>query len=325
MFTRLFFVSILSVPFCVAAERRFEFSSVQMGVPVRVVLYLDGTDNAPDDKQCEKSAKSAADEAFQIFQTLNGIMSDYDSDSELSQLSAKEGSVRISDDLFAVLKASKHYSTISGGAFDVTVGNLTKLWRRSRRQHSLPKAVHLEKAKELTGNALWQLDEKTQSVVLKKSGMRFDLGGIAKGYAIDKAFEAVQKRGIASVLIDAGGDLRLGKAPKNGWNIKLEDGQFLADLQNVALATSGGTVQFVEIDGKKYSHIIDPKTGLGLTTPCLVSVFAPTATEADAFASAVSVLGADKGLALVESQKNIAVKIVLYEEKKSVQSKDWKK
>jgi thiamine biosynthesis lipoprotein len=280
----------------VSAAERFEFEEVHMGVQVRVVLYAESSD----------VADAAAKDAFDQFRTLNRTMSDYDSESELSQLCTNHAGsghfVSVSDDLFAVFKSAKHYSELSDGAFDITVGPMVRLWRRSRRQKELPKQSILDQAKELVGNPLWELDEKTQRVRLLRAGMKFDLGGIAKGYAIDRAFEAAQKRGISSVLIDAGGDLRAGAAPpgKRGWKISLNGNETVL-LESASMATSGDRFQFVEIGGVRYSHIIDPKTGLGLTTPSTVHITAETATEADALASAVSVLGKEKGTKLIET------------------------
>jgi thiamine biosynthesis lipoprotein len=306
----------------VLPSERFEFEEVRMGVPVRVILYAESAE----------TAKNAAQDVFERFNCLNGIMSDYDSDSELSQLSSQKATetTHVSDDLFAVLKLAKYFNMISDGAFDITVSPYVRLWRRSRRQKELPKQRYLDQAKELVGNGLWELDEQTHCVRFTKTGVRFDLGGIAKGYAIDNAFELVRKKYcIDSLLIDAGGDLRVGKKPpeknnteKNNWKINLDNKEMVL-LENTAMATSGDRFQFVEIDGVRYSHLIDPKTGLGLTTSCTVHVIAPTAAEADALASAVSVLGPEKGVKLVETFKNISVKIILHNNNQVFQSKNW--
>jgi thiamine biosynthesis lipoprotein len=282
------------------ATERFEFEEVHMGVLVRIILY------APSSEVAEKVAK----EAFASFHRLNGIMSDYDSESELSLLDESRGKIRVSDDLFTVLRAAKHYCTISEGAFDVTTGPLVLLWRHSRRLQKLPKEQYIEQAKELVGNHLWELDEKTQSVRLLKAGMKLDLGGIAKGYAIDRAFETIQKHGITSQLVDAGGDFRVGAPPPDteGWKIAEDDKIVL--LKETAMATSGGRFQFVEIDGIRYAHIVDPKTGLGSTSLQTVRVTAPTAMEADALATAVFLLGKKKGEALIDTLPKVAVEIV---------------
>ena len=289
---------ILSAVFSTAAER-FEFEEIHMAVPVRIILY------APNADVAEKGAK----EAFALFHTVNALMSDYDSESELSLLSSDQGNIRVSGHLFTVLRAAKHYSTISEGAFDVTIGPLVRLWRRSRRMQELPREQLVEQAKELVGNHLWELDEPTQSVRLLKPGMKLDLGAIAKGYAIDKAFEIIQEHGIASQLVDAGGDFRVGAPPPGteGWKIAKENETVL--LKNTAMATSGGRFQFVEIEGVRYAHIVDPKTGLGLTNMSTVYVTAPTAMEADALATAVFILGKEKGETLISTLPNVSVEI----------------
>lgn len=308
------------------SPKRFEYDDVQMGVPVRLVLYTES----------EEKANSTANAVFESFKKLNDIMSDYDSDSELSRISQisndahdRDGTatwVPVGDDLFAVLKASKHYGEISDGAFDITVSPLVRLWRRSRRQRELPKKRYLDQYKELVGVHLWEIDDETRSVRLLKRGMRLDLGGIAKGYAIDRAFEICKERGISSVLIDAGGDIRIGEAPPEKWKIEMknaESGKKLLFLENIAMATSGDAFQYVEIDGVRYSHLIDPKTGLGLTRSSTVSVIAPTAMQADVLASAVTVLGPKKGLELIDAQKNVSAMIFLHEDDKIFKSKHW--
>ena len=304
-------------PFAVATElQRYEFESLQMGVSVRIVLYT--TD--------AEAAKNAAEAGFEQFRRLNTVMSDYDSESELSMLTERrktsDAPIPVSDDLFAVLKYAKHFSSISDGAFDVTVGPLTRLWRRSKRQRKLPEPQLLEQSRALVGNEHWELDDSIRSVRLLRSGVRFDLGGIAKGYAIDRAFETIRQRGFEIVLVDAGGDFRLGKSPPGGWRIEI-DGETVTTLKNIAMATSGDKLRFVEIDDVRYSHLIDPKTGLGLTESSTVHVFASTAVEADALASTLSVLGSERGILVVEAQKNASAKIILHEGDRVFESKRY--
>ncbi|MCL2710289.1 MAG: FAD:protein FMN transferase [Planctomycetaceae bacterium] len=285
-------LTIVFLLFSVAlsANERFEFTELHMGVDVRIILY------APSSEVAERVAK----EAFASFHALNAIMSDYDSESELMLLDASRGWIRVSDDLFAVLKAAKHYSTISDGMFDVTVGPMVRLWRRSRRQQELPREQLVEQAKQLVGNHLWEIDEKTQSVRLLKADMKFDLGAIAKGYAIDKAFEIIERHGITSQLVDAGGDFRLGAAPPGTEGWRIAKGDEIVWMKNTAMATSGGRFQFVVIDGVRYAHIVDPRTGLGITGSQTVHIIAPTAMEADTLATAVILLGREKGQALID-------------------------
>lgn len=279
--------------------KRFEFSAQKMGVPTRIVLY------APDAETAEKGAEAV----WRRFDELNAALSDYDPESEIIQVCRKSAEtndfVEISADLRRSLEESRRYCRLTGGAFDATVGPIVKLWRRSRSFKELPPASVLVPAKKRVGLGVWTLDERG---VKADSGVRFDVGGIAKGFALDEALKALQALGIESALIDSGGDLRLGAAPpgKDGWTIGIasldKNGEpaFYKTLANVGVASSGDANRFVEIDGVRYSHIIDPRTGEPLTRRAVVSVIAPTATAADALASAVCVLGGKESLKLFE-------------------------
>ena len=288
-------------PAVLSAMERFEFREMRLGTTVQIILY------APTAEIAEKATK----EAFASFQTLNGIMSRFDFESELSLLCESREWIRVSNDLFAVLRAAKHYSTLSDGAFDITVGPMTRLWQRSRRQRELPSEQLVEQAKQLVGNHLWEIDEKKQSVRLLKAGMRFDLGAIAKGYAVDKAFEIIQRHGITSQLVDAGGDFRVGAPPPGTKGWRIAKGNETVYLKDTAMATSGGRFQFVLIDGVRYTHIVSPQTGLGMTELHTVHITAPTAMEADALATAAFVLGKEKGQALIDTLPNVTMEWVL--------------
>ncbi len=291
--------------------KRFEFTGVEMAVPVRIVLY------AAD----QSAAKAASDAVLARFRQLNAVMSDYDPTSEVRQLSATSGSgraVRVGDDLWRVLNRAKEISAQSGGAFDVTVGPLVRLWRRARRQEVLPSPERVAEAKAAVGYQAMQLDQAAQSVQLLHPDMWIDLGAIAKGDAVDQGLKILAKHGIRSALIDAGGDIGLGDAPpgRPGWVIGVapleldaRPSMFLS-LANIAIATSGDSWQFVEIEGRRYSHLVDPRTGVGLTDHSSVTVIAPDAITADGLASAVSVLGPTEGIKLIDSMKGTATFIV---------------
>ena len=313
---------------------RFQFTRTEMAVPIKIVLY------APDGV----SASSAAEAAFSRIRQLDGILSDYapqsDSDpqSELRRLgSAASGgkAVPVSKDLWRVLSHAEAFSRRSGGAFDVTVGPVVRLWRRARRTRRMPSPERLKLARELVGYRLIRLDSDHRAVVLLKPGMKLDLGGIAKGYAVDEALAALRKLGIGRALVDAGGDIALGDPPPGspGWSIGIAhleaDGppSRVAVLSGVAIATSGDTWQYVEIGGRRYSHIVDPRTGLGLTDHSSVTVVAPTGILADALASAVSVLGPQQGLKLIEDTPGAAALIVRAPQGKleTYRSSRWRK
>ena len=175
------------------AETRFEFSEPQMGVPFRIVMY------AGD----ESTARTAARAAFDRISQLNSILSDYDSDSELSRLSRSSGSGRdvpIGQELWEVLSRGQELAVRSDGAFDVTVGPSVNLWRRARRRHELPEPDLLEKNRLRVGYWNLVLHPQDRSATLKAEGMRLDLGGIAKGFAADQALELLKRGGISRAL-----------------------------------------------------------------------------------------------------------------------------
>jgi thiamine biosynthesis lipoprotein len=283
-----------------------------MGLPFRIVLY------APD----QATARSAADAAFVRIQQLNNILSDYEAESELSRLARTSGTgqaVTLSDDLWRVLTRAQAMSKRSQGAFDVTVGPLVDLWRKARRLRKLPDPAALAEARKAVGFKHLKLDANRQTARLLAPNMRLDLGGIGKGYAIDEALKVLRARGIDRALVSGGGDLATGDPPpgKSGWRVEIAPfdspdappARFVL-LSRASLATSGDVFQHVEIDGIRYSHIVDPRTGLGLTDHSLVTVIAPDCTTADSLATAVSVLGPQHGLVLVEDTPNAAVCIV---------------
>lgn len=294
-----------------APSRRFEFTQIEMAVSVKIVLYSADA----------RTATAAAKDAFSRVHALNGILSDYDSESELRRLcdTAGEGkAVHVSPDLWKVLEHAQEVAQRSGGTFDVTVGPVVRLWRRARRQKELPSPQALRQARDLVGYKLVKLDAGRQTVELLKHGMRLDLGGIAKGYAMDEALAVLQRHGVTRALVEAGGDVRLGDPPpgRNGWRVGIppldnpqgEPLSFL-ELSRVAVSTSGDMVQYVEIAGKRYSHVVDPRTGMALTDHCRVMVVAPTGMAADAITKAVGVLGPQKGLELIEHAPGMAAMV----------------
>lgn len=317
---------------------RFEFTRVRMGVPFNITVYA----------RDEAAANSAADAAYRRIKELNAVFSDYDPRSEVSRLTgdAQPGMpVKVSRDLLTVLQRSEAISEASDGAFDVTVGPVVKLWRRSWRSKSKPEENAIDEALSRVGYKNLSLDPEASTVTLAKPAVQLDFGAIAKGYACDEAIRILKEHGMPSALVEAGGDMACGDAPpgKDGWTIAVEelaetdDGQaevgrrgiggggddarggrvegeqdsprsnagrsssprFLS-VANCGVATSGDAYQFIEFDGVRYSHIVDPKTGFGLTQSSSVTVVAADGMTADALASAVSVLGPKRGKALVE-------------------------
>ncbi len=284
-----------------------------MGVPFRIVLYAPG----------QSTADRAADAAFRRIQELNDIMSDYEPESELSRLSRTSGQgreVRVSNDLWFVLQRAQALSERSDGAFDVTVGPYVVLWRRARRQHQLPDPVRLAQAGQAVGYRHVRLNPARQSIELLVPNMRLDLGGIGKGYAVDQALKALREQGVDRALVEGGGDMGVTGPPpgKPGWRIELSSldatnappARFLL-LKNHAISTSGDLYQRLEIDGRRYSHIVDPRTGIGLTNHCVANVIAPDGITSDSMTKVVSVLGAGKGFELINATPGVAARLMV--------------
>lgn len=280
--------------------RRFEYAQLHMGVRTRLVVY------APD----EPTAVRACTAAFQRIAELEDLLSDYRPTSELRRLCAQAGGppVRVSAELFSVLRQAQDLARRSRGAFDVTVGPYVALWREARRTGKFPSGEELRRARRAVGWRKVQLDPKARTVRLRVPGMRLDLGGIAKGYAGDCALTVLRQHGLRRALFEAGGDLVVSGPPpgRRGWRVELPPsspggkGRVLT-LAYAAVSTSGDTEQFVEFQGRRYSHIVDPRTGLGLTHRRMVTLVARTGLVADGLSTAVSVLGPEEGRALVRS------------------------
>jgi thiamine biosynthesis lipoprotein len=288
---------------------RFTITENHMGTQFKIVLY------APDETTADKAKKAA----FERIAALDGIMSDYRATSELMELCKKAGGepVKVSDDLFTVLQRAQVVAKWSDGAFDVTVGPLVRLWRRARRTQQLPPADELAKAKELVGHDKVRLEAQTHTVQLMKAGMQLDLGGIAKGYAADQALLVLKKHGITRALVAAGGDIAMSGPPPDaaGWSVAIAplDGDRASRtllLHDAAVSTSGDAEQFVVIDGKRYSHIVDPKTGMGLQGRMSVTIVGPNGLTVDPLTKVPAVLGSDKGLALIDQIDGVAALVV---------------
>ncbi len=280
---------------------RFRFTEPHMGTRVTITVYAPG----------EEPARAGVDRAFARIRELNSILSDYDEESELMRLSRQPPGtpVAVGDDLLAVLARAGAISVLTGGAFDITVGPLARLWREARASATLPDPEMIERARRATGYRKLCIDREAGTVTLLAEGMRLDPGGIGKGYAADAALAVLRETGLSQALVAVGGDLAIGDPPPGarGWRVGIAPGGGTGNagvsprlLANTAVSTSGDAEQFVEIEGIRYSHILDPRTGLGLTGRMAVTVIAPDAATADALATAISVMGSLEGLALVE-------------------------
>jgi len=292
-----------------AELQRFSSAEVHMATSFTLVAY------AAD----EPTATSAFAAAFARIAALDELLNDYDPDSALSRLSAASPTpepIPVAADLLAVLERSLHFARLTDGAFDPTIGPLTRLWRQARVKGRLAPPDALSRAKSAVGYRHLQVDAAAATVSLGASGMRLDLGGIAQGFAADEALRVLAARGLVRALVDASGDVACGLPPpgRDGWRVRIagsggpEDG--LLSLAGRAVSTSGDAFQSVEIDGVRYSHIVDPQSGLGITRRSSATVIAPDCITADALATALCVLPPDRGLELIAALEEVEARIV---------------
>jgi FAD:protein FMN transferase len=272
---------------------RFEYSQVHMGGRVRISVYA----------AHRQQADTACEAAFARIAEIDALMSDYRPDSELNRLVARAGGgpVPASPELIVVLRRAAELSSLTEGAFDVTCAPLVQLWRQTRRTGRMPDPEVLTAARSRVGWERVGVDPEAGTVTLQK-GTRLDLGGIAKGFACDEAIASLRQHGVDRALVEAGGDMAASGPPpgKRGWAVDLRGLGGTLHLRDSALSTSGDAEQSVRIGSRVYSHILDPRTGLGLTHRWQVSVLAPDGLTSDGLATALSFFGERESGPLLE-------------------------
>jgi thiamine biosynthesis lipoprotein len=270
-----------------------------MGTLVRIQLY------ARDAAQADAGFRAA----FARIAELDAALSDYRDDSELNRfcLAAVNHQVSISKDLYTVLETALQLASETDGAFDPTLGPVTALWREARKQQRHPDYAVLREALGRTGWRRVHLDGAARSAAVDIPGMRLDLGGIAKGYAADAARATLAALGLDRVLVAVSGDLAIGAPPPGakGWRVALGSQDDVRTLANTAVSTSGDTEQHLDIGAVRYSHIVNPQTGEGLTNRIMVTVIAARGVDADSWSTALSVMGAERSRALLERHPGI--------------------
>ena len=254
---------------------------------------------------------AAISAAFAEIRRIDALMSLHRADSELQRVNATAaaGPVAVSADLFRVLTAAMEIAAATDGGFDITVEPLTQLWGFIWKEYRLPTPAELAAVLPRVDYRHLELTPATQTVRFKREGVRLDLGGIAKGYAVDCALEKLRALGITNAMVRAGGDLRvLGHPPDaDAWTVQLEDPaktgrRVTIQLRDAAISTSGNYENYFEIAGRRYSHIVDPRTGLPAEGLAACSVIAPTCLESDGLATGVFVLGPERSLARLGSR-----------------------
>jgi len=280
------------------ATQQFEFLRVVMGAPCRVVFY------APTEESANESARAV----FERLARIEEALSDWMPASETRQLPSAAGvQTTVGADLANALSISLNYARMTGGAFDPTVGALTKRWRAARSDGRSPDATELQALRARCGWQHVQFDAATHTYTALVAGLELDFGGIGQGIGADAALAVLRERGITCALIDLSGDIAVSDPPpgRSGWKIDLDDPWHTQlELANAAVTTSGDRFQHMDLAAEggtttRRSHIIDPATGEPLTNRVEVVVVARTGVEADALATALSVMGPERGRALL--------------------------
>ena len=287
--------------------QRYKSTRPLMGVEFSIIVYAEN----------EEIAKQAIDDAFEEIAAIDQSLSDYRPQSEINLLcesAPHESPVKVSEVFFETCQLAGRIHQESDGAFDVTIGPASKLWRSARKNKRLPTTEEIQQAKSKIDFAQLELtsDQDQHFASIPQTGMQLDFGGIAKGLAADKAMQAIKKRGIESALINASGDILVSAPPpgKDGWTVQIPSANQnqTITISNSAVATSGDVYQFLEVDGVRYSHIINPKTANAITESRIVTVIHREGACADAYASAISVMG-QEGLSLA-SEGAFAAQII---------------
>jgi thiamine biosynthesis lipoprotein len=301
------FISILHPPSS-QSSNLFKYQQVAMGTVIEITLIGDD----------EEAANKAVLQAFQEIKRIETLMSPWLDSSDVTRINRSAGKerVKVSPETFEVIQKAQEISELSEGGFDITIGPLTELWREARKKKIPPS---IEEVKEKLGLVNFKNIETDQEgkVFLKKKGMAIDLGGIAKGYAVDRAFELLKFLGYRNLIINAGGDLRVGGLKNNQpWSIGIqnprESQKLLAriSVSDMAVVTSGDYERFFNYEGKRYHHIFNPKDGFPTDDCQSVTVLCKEGMIADALATAVFVLGPEKGYSLCRKLDGVECLIV---------------
>lgn len=258
-------------------------------------------------------------------QRIEKLISSWDKDSQTSLINRQAGikATPVDKELFELIRRAKKIAKLTNGAFDISFASMDRIWKFDGSMKTMPDAKIVEQARAKINWENIILDENNQTVFLKEKGMKIGFGGIGKGYAANRAMHKMKDLGIAGGVVNASGDLIVWgeKADNKDWTIKIANPKDKTKalawvaVNNMAVVTSGDYERFVLLEGKRYAHIIDPRTGYPTTGVKSVTIICPDAEIADALATSVFVLGKEKGMELLNSLKNIEGVIVTDEDK----------
>lgn len=296
----------------VAPRRVISGSYTAMGTAVDFKVWSD---------RPEAAVRAAMDDAHAEIKRLEKMMTTWDQASEVSKINAAAGAdaVPVSDELLDVLEGARAIHDQSEGVFDITFYGLKGLWRFDQDAvEAIPSDADIAARLPLVDGKKVQLDRGKKTVRLPAKGMAINLGGIAKGYAVDKAAAVLAKHGFTDVVVQAGGDLLVrGRKGQDPWRVGIRDPRgaatdwfAVAAIENAAFSTAGDYERYWFKDGKRYHHILDPRTGKPATACRSVTVFAKDALTADEYDDAIFILGPEKGLALLAGKPGTGAVVV---------------
>jgi thiamine biosynthesis lipoprotein len=298
---------LLVYPTSLFSSGLYKFHQVAMGTVVEITLVGE-----------EELSRKAAFQAFQEIKRIEYLMSPWIESSDVSRINRSAGKewVKISSETIEVIKKAQEVSELSGGGFDITVSPLVQLWRKAREKGIPPPMQEIKENLSLVNFRDVTFNSEGR-VFLKKEGMAIDLGGIAKGYAVDKAFELLRDLGYKNLIVNAGGDLRVGGSkPEGPWSIGIQHPRdpekIMAriSVSDTAVATSGDYEKFFIHQGKRYHHILNPRNGFPAEKCQSVTVLHNEGATADALATAIFVLGPEKGYPLCQRLEGVECLIV---------------
>jgi thiamine biosynthesis lipoprotein len=261
------------------------------------------------------------DEGVKEIQRIEKLLTTFSDDSETNLINRNAGiqPVTVSDETFNIIKRSIKFSSITQGAFDITYGSIDKrLWNFDQTMTSLPSPQKAKEMVRLINYKNIDLNAENKTVFLKEKGMRIGFGGIGKGYAAEMAKEVMKKNKVTSGIVNASGDLTTWGTQPDGkpWTVGIIHPDYKSfpfsymNISDMAVATSGNYEKFVMINGKKYSHTIDPHTGLPVSGIKSVTIISPNAEICDAMATPVIIMGIEHGLHLINQVKQVECVII---------------
>ena len=301
----LVLMSLFLSIFILSAQKSYSESSILMGSSFEITVVAEGEDFA------KESLAIAKKEIIRI----ENLISSWDQKSETSRINRNAGiaAVEVSKELFDLIFRAQQISKLSSGAFDLTFAAIDKLWNFDGRESEMPNPDTLKASVFNIGYQLIELDKESLTVFLPKKGMKIGFGAIGKGYAADSAKQLLVERGVLGGIINASGDMNTWGTKPNGssWTIGIVNPMnnkkvfSWFSLEHNAVVTSGDYEKFTQINGRRYSHIIDPRTGIPSQGIVSCTVFAGKAELADAIATAIFVMGVESGLFLIDQLPDI--------------------